>query len=101
MKSCIACGMPLDEKHGLGTETVDGTVCQYCMGEDGHPKGCEVIFEGGVQFFMTVDGVDKSMAERLTRKNMNSLSYWKDKEAACLEGDQASDEEFHAVLAKL
>lgn len=101
MKTCISCGMPLDEQHGLGTETADGQVCQYCLGEDGHPKSCEVIFEGGMQFFMTVEGVDKAMAEKITRKNMNSLPYWQMHGADCLKGEQASDEEFGAVLAKL
>lgn len=93
--------MPLDEKHGLGTETSDGFVCDYCLGEDGHPKSCEVIFEGGVQFFMTVPGVDKSMAEKITRKNMNGLPYWQAHGGEVLRGEQATDEEFQAVLAQL
>ena len=101
MKTCISCGMPLDAEHGLGTETAVGGVCDYCIGEDGLPKDCDTIFEGGVQFFMTVEGVDKDMAERVTRKNMNGLPYWKEHRSACLDGAQATDEEFGAVLSKL
>ena len=94
--------MPLDEAHGLGTEIADGRVCAFCLGEEGRVKPCEEVFESGVQFFMTVDGVlDRAFAERLTRKNMNQLPYWKEHGTACLEGEEASEEEWGAVLAEL
>ncbi len=102
MTSCISCDMPLNEAHGFGTETTDGPVCDGCMGEDGHPKACDLIFEGGVQFFATVEGVeDRAFAERLTRKNMNQLPYWKAHGTNCLKGDEATDAEFYEVLGKL
>ena len=102
MKNCISCGMPLDEAHGLGTETEDGRVCQYCLGEDGHPKTCEEVFESGVAFFLTVEGVtDRDFAERLTRKNMSMLEYWDKHGTECLKGEQASHKEFFEVIARL
>lgn len=102
MKFCIACSMPLDEVHGLGTATKDGQACGFCVGEDGNVKSCEEIFESGVQFFMTVDGVgDRGFAERLTRKNMNDLEYWGAHPHDCLKGEQASHKEFHEIIAKL
>ncbi|QQR54995.1 hypothetical protein IPG41_00230 [Candidatus Peregrinibacteria bacterium] len=99
MNTCASCSMPLDEAHGFGTATEFGQVCQYCLGSDGKIKDCAEIFEGGIQFFMTIEGVsDRAMGERLTRKNMKNSPYWKTHPNACLEGEEASDEEFYAVL---
>lgn len=103
MKTCISCGMPLEGEHAdqLGIQTADGSVCiNDCM--NGDMKEPEEIFEGGVQFFLSVTGgEDRALAERLTRKNMNSLDYWKSHPAEILNGPTATDEEFHAVMSKL
>lgn len=94
--------MPLDEVHGLGTETKDGSVCQHCLGEDGCVRPCEEIFEGGVQFFESLECVkDRELAERLTRKNMKSLSYWQNHPHNCLDGVESSQEEFMKVISSL
>ncbi len=99
---CITCGMPLTKKEDIGVETVQGPVCNYCIKADKSIKSCKEIFEGGVYFFMnSVPDVDKTLAERITRKNMNNLIYWKDKDEECLKGNQATEEEFQAALAKL
>lgn len=103
MKSCITCGMPLEDTHAgdIGMETPDGFVCIHDM-KDGVIKSPEEIFEGGVQFFLqaAAEG-DRDFAERLTRKNMNALPYWQARPFAQLEGAQASDEEFGAAMMKL
>ena len=101
-KHCIACGMPLNEKEDITSETDEGPACKYCVDSSGKVKSCKEIFEGGVQFFMnSVQGVDKSLAERITRKNMNRLPYWKNKDEECLKGEEASDEEFEKALNDL
>jgi hypothetical protein len=101
-KHCIACGMPLTNPEDIGGEVDQGLVCKYCIGKDKSVRSCEEIFEGGVQYFMTViPGGDRDMAEKITRKNMTSLPYWKDKETKCLEGELATDEEFQKVLSQL
>lgn len=99
---CISCGMPLSLKNDIAKEIDKGSLCQYCVQEDGTVKSCEEIFKGGVQFFMSsVPGVDKELAERVTRKNMKNQPYWQDTENACLNGLEATDEEFEMVLTKL
>ena len=99
---CIACGMPLNKKEDIGTKTDKGSVCTFCVNSDGSVKSCEEIYEGGVQFFMkSVPETDRKLAERITRKNMNRLEYWKGKQNKCLKGDEATDEEFRAALNKL
>lgn len=103
MKTCITCGMPFEGSHAndIALETADGPVCIHDA-KDGQIKPAEEIFEGGVQFFMSeVAAGDRDLAERLTRKNMNSLPYWKNHPFAGLEGLQATEEEFGEAMAKL
>ncbi len=102
MKICISCGMPLDNTENIGAELDDGMVCIHCSTHDGQVKSCEEIFEGGVKFFMQIiPDARRDLAERLTRKNMNRLPYWQHNKADCLNGDEASDEEFAEMMAKL
>ncbi len=95
--------MPLEGAHAndIGLETAEGLVCKFDV-QDGVIKSGEDIFEGGVQFFLSsvADG-DRALAERLTRKNMNALTYWQAHPFAVLEGEQASDQEFGEAMSKL
>lgn len=101
MKSCLTCGMPLVNKEDFPGCDENGDFCIHCVNEDGSLKTCEEIFDGGVQFFMETVGDDRSLAERLTRKNMRQLPYWQDNFCAALEGEEATEEEFQFALAKL
>lgn len=95
--------MPFDGDHAndIGLETADGAVCVYDV-KDGVIKSSEEIFEGGVQFFMGqgTDG-DRALAEKVTRKNMKSLPYWQNHHFDLLNGEEATDDEFGMVMAKL
>ncbi|MCK9361426.1 hypothetical protein M0Q28_04335 [Patescibacteria group bacterium] len=103
MKTCITCGMPLEGEHAndFGMELPEGPVCKFDS-ENGKLKSGDEIFEGGVVFFTqsAADG-DRSLGERLTRKNMKALPYWQAHPFAKLDGPEATDEEFNAAMAKL
>ncbi len=60
------------------------------------------IFEEGVVFFAeaTTEG-DRALSERLTRKNMRALPYWKSHPFKKLDGPEATDAEFETAMAKL
>ncbi len=102
MKTCITCGMPLEGAHekDFGIATAEGPVCAHDSSE-GKIKSGESIFEGGVQFFLSAVCDDRGLAERLVRKNMNSLPYWKAHRFPGLDGVEATDAEFAAAMAKL
>jgi hypothetical protein len=100
-KFCEACGMPLNKKEDFAGGDENAKFCLYCVKEDGTIKSCEEIFEGGVQFFLSKIGDNRELAEKITRKNMNQLPYWKEKDCAVLKGEMASDEEFAEILKKL
>jgi hypothetical protein len=100
-KFCQACGMPLIKKEDFAGGDENSNFCRYCVNVNGSVKSCEEIFEGGVQYFMIHVGNDRKMAEKITRKNMGRLPYWKDKNCKVLEGEKATDEEFAEVMRKL
>lgn len=101
MKYCSACGMPLLKKEDFAGGNENSEFCLYCVDEKGNVKSCEEIFEGGVNFFLSQLGDDRVLAEKVVRRNMNSLSYWQNKGCAILEGDMVTDEEFQAIMQKL
>ena len=95
--------MPLEGDHAgdLGLETAEGAVCIHDI-EGDQIKKPEAIFEGGVQFFLSVErNTDRALAERLTRKNMNMLPYWKNHPSEILSGPEATDQELNDVMARM
>ncbi len=100
-KFCQACGMPLTKKEDFAKSDENSNFCLYCVNTEGNVKTCEEIFEGGVQFFVSQIGGERKMAEKITRKNMIGLSYWKDKDCPILKGEMATEEEFAEVMKKL
>lgn len=102
MKYCAACSMPLDSKEVLGLDQGEHSFCIHCVTENKQVKTCEEIFEGGVQFFMSLDSaMTRAFAEKNVRKNMKSLPYWQSSDSPCLAGEVATEEEFAQILAKL
>jgi hypothetical protein len=98
---CHACGMPLTKKEDFAGGNEQSEFCVHCADENGNVHSCEEIFERGVAFFMGAAGADRALAERVTRKNMKGLPHWQGNEDTCLQGDEATDEEFAEALAKL
>ena len=103
MRSCITCGMPLEDNHAgdIGLQIPEGYVCKFDS-VDGCVKDGRDIFLGGVSFFMTqATGGDRKLAERLARRNMGSLPYWQAHPFPELVGPVATDEEFQVAMSKL
>ena len=101
MKTCIACGMPLEGEHAkdFGMDLPEGPVCRFDI-KDGALKDPADIYEGGVMFFLTVANNDKSLAERLTRRNMKSLPHWQAHPFSLLDGAEATDAEWAEAMGK-
>lgn len=103
MKICSTCGMPLEGNHAgdLGLELAEGPVCRFDI-ENGEVKSADAIFLGGVEFFAgaATDG-DRELAARVTRRNMKQLPYWQTRPFAELDGEQATDAEWDAAMAKM
>lgn len=93
--------MPLEKKEDFALGNENSEFCAYCVNSDGSVKSGEEIFNGGVQFFLTTLGGEKKMAEKITRKNMGQLTYWKNHPCEALNGEVATDEEFQEAMGKL
>lgn len=103
MKTCMTCGMPLEGEHAgdIGMELPEGLVCRFDC-ENGAIKSGGEIFMGGVAFFAdAAAGGDRTLAERLTRRNMKALPYWQAHPFGELDGEAASDQEFSDAMARL
>ncbi len=98
MKFCAACSMPLENPEYIGLHSGDSDFCIYCVDSDKKVKFCEVIFEGGVQYFMNAENHPREYAEKIVRKNMTMLPYWKDNASLCLKGEMLSNEEFSKLF---
>jgi hypothetical protein len=55
MKFCAACSLPLDSDNVIGLEKDNESFCIHGVDEYKKVKSCEEIFEGGVQFLMSLD----------------------------------------------
>ncbi|MCX6732954.1 MAG: zinc ribbon domain-containing protein [Candidatus Roizmanbacteria bacterium] len=99
---CSTCGMPLEKKEDVGLVNTSGSFCRYCVKKDGKVKTADQIFAGGVSFFMhSIEGTPLALAERITRRNMKSLPFWKARKDQCLVGDEATDEEYADAMKKV
>ena len=102
MASCASCSMPLENIADIGGTVPQGQICIHCADQHGALRSAIEVFEGGVQFFMSIDpSSNRLLAERLTRRNMKLQPCWQDSDASCLLGEQASDAEFAAMFARL
>ena len=103
MQSCVTCGMPFEGNHAndIGLETAEGPVCIHDV-HDGKVKTVQEIFEGGVAWSMgaVTNGV-RDPAERLCRRNMQSLPYWQKRPDPIMQGESVTEEEYQAAFAKL
>jgi len=98
MKQCLACSMPIEDAELCTGGNPDAEFCIFCVDDNNEVKSCEEVFKGGIEFFMEATDIEKEFAERIVRKNMNSLAYWDDKKTDVLDGPEATDEEFEEIL---
>ncbi len=100
--SCAACSMPLENDSLIGAKYDQDYFCIHCIHPDKSVKSTEEVFQGGVHFFQSMmPDLSKDFAEKIVRKNMNKLPYWKRHPAPCLKGTEATDQEFQEVLKRL
>ena len=100
---CAACGMPMNKSADFGNGNTTSETCVHCTLPDGTVRPCEEVFAGGVTFFQSILGGERSLAERLTRRNMQlqplGRTEWQG--CDCLQGVLASDTEWSSMLSKL
>lgn len=77
MKTCIACGMPMEKASDYpgGDEKKD--YCIYCARPDGTMQSFEEKKAGLTEFIMKTQGFDESAALKVAVNSMKKLPAWK------------------------
>jgi hypothetical protein len=79
MKTCTACGMPMErpEDFPLGDETKD--YCVHCARPDGSMQSYEERAAGMAAFIVRTQGLDEGAALSAAKAQMAALPAWKDR----------------------
>lgn len=79
MKSCIACGMPMEkpEDYAMGDESK--AYCRYCSREDGSMQNYEEKLESMTQFIVRTQGLARATAQDSAEEMLSRLPAWKDR----------------------
>ncbi len=77
MKTCIACGMPMNAAadFALGDESKD--YCRYCARPDGTMQSYPEKLDGMTEFIVRTQGLDPTVARSTARAMMAQLPAWK------------------------
>jgi len=80
MKTCIACGMPMEKPsdYAMGDETKD--YCTYCARTDGSMQSYAEKLAGTIEFLVKTQGIDRSVAKSNAVAILEKLPAWKTKD---------------------
>lgn len=78
MKSCIACGMPMErvEDYPGGDEKKD--YCRHCARPDGSLRSYDEAVYGMSQWMIRTQGLDEKVARKMAIETMSRLPAWQD-----------------------
>lgn len=77
MKTCIACGMPMQEAKDFAMGDTSKDYCLYCANEDGSMQNFQDKLAGMTAFIVKTQGLDPQAAENSARTMMSKLPAWK------------------------
>ncbi len=78
MKTCIACGMPMNKASDFAMNDTSKDYCVYCAREDGSMQSYEEKLAGMTHFIVKTQGLDPRAAETAAESMMKRLPAWKD-----------------------
>jgi uncharacterized glyoxalase superfamily protein PhnB len=76
VKSCMSCGMPMAKPEDFGGGNPENLYCVHCSKPDGSLKSYEEVFEGMVNFMVTVQKLDRKTAESAAKVHMAVMPAW-------------------------
>lgn len=83
MKTCIACGMPMQaaEDYAMGDESRD--YCKYCTRPDGSMQTYEEKLEGMAEFIVKTQGLEQGVAKKAAAQMLANLPAWQGMAEPC------------------
>jgi len=76
VKSCMSCGMPMAKPEDFGGGNPENLYCVHCSKPDGSLKSYEEVFEGIVNFMVTVQKLERKTAESAAKVHMAVMPAW-------------------------
>jgi len=77
MKTCIACGMPMENISDFAANDQSKDYCVHCSRPDGEMQSFEEKKENLTQFIVRTQGFDESAAGKIAENMMRKLPAWK------------------------
>jgi len=77
MKTCIACGMPMEKPSDFAANDPNKDYCVHCARPDGEMQSFEEKKENLTKFIVRTQGFDESAASEVAESMMRKLPAWK------------------------
>jgi len=77
MKTCIACGMPMEKISDFAANDQNKDYCVHCSRPDGEMQSFEEKKESLTKFIVRTQGFDERAAEKVALSMMRKLPAWK------------------------
>lgn len=78
MKTCIACGMPMQKPSDFAMGDRDKDYCVHCARPDGTMQSYEEKLDSMAGFIVRTQGLDRKVAEAAARAMLAKLPAWKE-----------------------
>lgn len=88
MKTCIACGMPMNDVSDFALRDTSKEYCVHCTHSDGSMKSFEEKREDMINLMVKTQGFDKSAALELVERMMMKLPAWRGR----FKGDEKNEQ---------
>lgn len=76
MKTCIACGMPMNDISEFAMNDPSKDYCVHCARQDGSMQSFEEKKEALASFIVKTQGLDKNVALETAESMMKKLPAW-------------------------
>ncbi len=76
MKTCVACGMPMNNPEDFAMKDESKDYCQYCQRPDGSMQSYLEKLEGTTHFLMKTQGLEEHAARETAIRLMKKLPAW-------------------------
>ncbi len=78
-KTCIACGMPMEQPSDFAGQDPAKDYCVYCARPDGTMQSYEEKLAGMTEFIVRTQGLDERAARAAAQGMMAKLPAWQDR----------------------
>jgi hypothetical protein len=75
-KTCMSCGMPMNEPGDFGGGDPSNVYCVHCTNMYGTLKSYDEVYQGMVGFMISTQNMDKGSAEVAAKEYLSGMPAW-------------------------